>query len=266
MVSGRGVLLWAVEQYRGPFSNRSARRLGKWNCFWPGRADAICYGCRKWAFWLCHGLLQPDTGCASAIILLFSAHSLLAVPRKLYKVDGHWLKFRLSWMYVGCNVCSGTRTAAWFEKSFVCMRAVCLQPAGCYAFYADPDVYAADIAYSFAGAAGCKVPSPTKHRKRSGNWCCHISGYDDTVFLCGLCVPAVCSLWSLSAARAKVERDLSVFDPGACGCCRNAAVFSVVVCAIAFTGKCFSRGDGHSCIGPDTVSHKNGNDANVAYA
>lgn len=53
---------------------------------------------------------------------------------------------------------------------------------------------AADIAYSFAGAAGCKVPSPTKHRKRSGNWCCHISGYDDTVFLCGLCVPAVCSL------------------------------------------------------------------------
>ena len=74
------------------------------------------------------------------------------------------------------------------------MRAVCLQPAGCYAFYADPDVYAADIAYSFAGAAGCKVPSPTKHRKRSGNWCCHISGYDDTVFLCSLCVPAVCSL------------------------------------------------------------------------
>lgn len=53
---------------------------------------------------------------------------------------------------------------------------------------------AADIAYRFAGAAGCKVPSPTKHRKRSGNWCCHISGYDDTVFLCGLCVPAVCSL------------------------------------------------------------------------
>lgn len=47
-----------------------------------------------------------------AIILLFSAHSLLAVPRRLYKVDGHWLKFRLSWMYVDCNVCSGTRTAA----------------------------------------------------------------------------------------------------------------------------------------------------------
>lgn len=46
------------------------------------------------------------------LYLLFSAHSLLAVPRKLYKVDGHWLKFRLSWMYVGCNVCSGTRTAA----------------------------------------------------------------------------------------------------------------------------------------------------------
>ena len=53
-----------------------------------------------------------DTGCASALILLFSAHSLLAVPRKLYKVDGHWLKFRLSWMYVDCNVCSGIRTAA----------------------------------------------------------------------------------------------------------------------------------------------------------
>ena len=62
------------------------------------------------------------------------------------------------------------------------------------------------------------------------------------------------------------KRDLSVFDPGACGCCRNAAVFSVVVCAIAFTGKCLSGRHGHSCIGPNTVSHKNGHDANVAYA
>lgn len=109
-----------------------------------------------------------------------------------------WTGIGLNFVFLGCTLTAMYALALELlhdsKKALFACALYVLQPAGCYAFYADPDVYAADIAYSFAGAAGCKVPSPTKHRKRSGNGCVHISGYDDTVFLCGLCVPAVCSL------------------------------------------------------------------------